>query len=204
MTYTAPGSRSTAAILALYVKVGACFLAIGADVGRIFTARGLQDGDLLVDDLLGADRLVTLATITEGLALVVALALVGRWWLVVRGNRPVLGALPRLPVVTAALVAVTVALVAVTLSWTVLGSAEDVGDRERIDALRALATALSAAATGLVIAAVAQVTRAQEQRALAVDAPRTPARIRRAEEEPEEGGLQVVSEADARRDRGEN
>ncbi|MCW3012240.1 MAG: hypothetical protein JWO90_2644 [Solirubrobacterales bacterium] len=199
-TYTPPGSRANAAILALYVKVGACLLGIGADVGRITTANGLQEGTLLVDDLLGADRLVVIATLLELLALVVALALVLRWALVVRGNRGVLGgAPPRLGVLTAAWIAVAVATVAVLVSWTLLGEADDVADRRRIDGLRAGATALSAVAAGLVIAAVSRVTRRQEERAAAVDPPRAAAPVAAAEEGTSEGGLRVVSEEQARR-----
>ncbi len=203
MTYTSPGSRGTAAILALYVKVGSCLLAIGALVGRIVVARGLEDGTRLPDDLLNADRLVELATVAEALGLLVAVVFIVRWYLVVRGNRAVLGEQgPRPRIVTASLVVVGAAVVALVLVWTALGEADDVADRQRIDTLRALAIALSAAAAGATIAAVSVVTRRQEEQAVAVDAPRATV-ARRGGGEPEEGGLRVVSEADARTDRGE-
>lgn len=90
-TYDPPGSRGNAAILALYVKVGACLLAIGADVRRIVVARDLEDGRVLVDALLGADQLVTIASLLELLAFVVAVVLFLRWQVLARGNLPALG-----------------------------------------------------------------------------------------------------------------
>ena len=215
--YTPPGSRATAAILALYVKVGACLLAIGADVGRIVTAGGLQDGRLLIDDLLAADRLVALAALAELVALVVAVALVARWWLVVRADRAALekaqgaeggGRLPGAGEPRALLGrslrapwlgSLAVAAGAVVASWTALGEAQDVADRQRIDALRAAATALSALAAGLTIVVVASVTRRLGEQAQALGLRPTEEVPEAAAEAVSEGGLRVVSEERARR-----
>jgi hypothetical protein len=234
--YTSPGSRSTAAILALYVKVGACFLAIGADARRIVVAGELEDGRVLVDALLGADQLVTFAALLELLALVVAAVLVLRWQVTAHRNLPALGdAEPRFGVgsgvaswfvpgvnlvrplqvvgdlwragergaaVPALLrawwAAWVVALLAVVAAWTLLGEAEDVADRQRIDALRAGATALSALAAGLAIAVVARTTSRQERRAVAVGAPRAVPATEPRRDDRTEGGLRVVSEDEAR------
>jgi hypothetical protein len=197
--FVPPGSRSTAAILALYVKVGACLLAIGALVGRILVARGLEDGTLLVDDLLDADRLVVLGTTLEALALVVALAFFLRWFVTIRGNREALGGPEERPALWGPwLVALGLAVVAVVLSWTALGEAEDVGDRQRIDAFRAGATALSAVATGLTIAVVSSLTRRQQERAAELGLPRVPERPDPPAESVSAGGLRVVSEEQAR------
>ena len=98
-TFGGLGSRSTAAILALYVKVGACVLAIGADVRRIVIAGDLEEGRVLVDALLGADQLVTVAALVELLALAVAAALFLRWQVAAHRNLPALGdAEPRIGV----------------------------------------------------------------------------------------------------------
>ncbi len=103
-----------------------------------------------MDDLLGADRLVTLAALLELVALLVALALVARWLVVVRGNRAVLDDPRPTPAVQRALWPVlALAALAVGVTWLALGDAADVADRERIDALRAAATLLSAGAAGL-------------------------------------------------------
>lgn len=226
-------------ILALYVKVGTCLVAIGADVGRIIVADRLQDGRVLVDALLGADRLVTLASLLELVAFAAAAVLFLRWQVAAHRNLPALGAAePRfragagvaawfVPMVNLFRplqvvgdlwragqrgVAVPVlfrvwwagwlvALVAVVAAWTLLGNAADVAERQRIDALRAGATALSAVAAGLALAVVSRTTSRQEARALAVDAPRTASVAPGAEEDMTEGGLRVVSEERARHPR---
>lgn len=90
-TFASPGSRGTAVILALYVKVGTCLLAVGADVRRIVVAGDLDDGRVLVDALLGADQLVNVAALLELLALVVAAVLFLRWQVVAHRNLPALG-----------------------------------------------------------------------------------------------------------------
>jgi len=90
-TYSPPGPRSSAAIVALYVKVGACLLAVGADVRRILVAGDLRDGRVLVDALLGADQLVTMAALLELLAFLVAAALFLRWQVTAHRNLPALG-----------------------------------------------------------------------------------------------------------------
>jgi len=90
-TYTPLGSRSTTAILALYVTIGACLLAVGADARRIVVAQRLEDGRVLVDALLVADQLVTLANRLEVIAFVVAAALFLRWQVAAHRNLPVLG-----------------------------------------------------------------------------------------------------------------
>lgn len=235
-TYTPPGSRATAAILALYVKVGACSLAIGADVRRILVAEELEDGTALVDALLGADQLVLFAALVELLALVVAAVLFLRWQVVAHRNLAALGDRePRVGVAagvaawfvpgvnlfrppqvvgdlwragersakTPALfrawwIAWLVAVVAVVAAWALLGDAADVAERQRIDALRAAATALSAIAAGLAIAVVSRATRRQETRALAVAAPRAAPQADPPSEGSSEGGLRVVSEEHAR------
>jgi hypothetical protein len=198
--YTSPGSRGTAAILALYVKVGACLVAIGADVGRIVTARGLEGGRLQVDDLLAADRLVALGALLELGALGVAVALWARWYAVVRRNRALLGGREPLGRLRPLWLAVLgLAVVAVVVSWTALGDAQDAGDRQRIDALRAAATALSAAAAALTIAVVASVTRHQEEQADADGLSRAPETAAPPAEGHSDGGLRVVSEERARR-----
>ena len=87
--YTPLGSRATAAILALYVKVGACLLAVGADVRRIAAARGsaaarsrwTSCSPPISSSARGAVELV---------ALVVALVLVARWLVAARRNLAVL------------------------------------------------------------------------------------------------------------------
>ncbi|MDQ3632714.1 MAG: DUF4328 domain-containing protein, partial [Actinomycetota bacterium] len=168
--------------MALYVKVGACALAIGADARRIVVAGRLEDGRALVDALLSADQLVALATLLEFVAFLVAAVLFLRWQVVAHRNLPALGdADPRAGVAAgvaawfvppvnlfrplqvvgdlwragergAAVPALLrvwwvvwlVALAAVVAAWTLLGQAGDVDERQRIDALRAGATALSA------------------------------------------------------------
>lgn len=90
-TYTPPGSRSTAAILALYVGIGVCVLMIGADARRIIVAGGLGDGRSLPDDLAAADQLVTLATLVGIVAFVVVAALFLRWQATALRNLAALG-----------------------------------------------------------------------------------------------------------------
>ena len=238
-TFTALGSQSTPAILALYVKIGTCVLAIGADARRIVVAERLQDGRLLVDALLAADRLVLLASLLELAAFAAAAVLFLRWQVVAHRNLPALGEPePRVGVgagVAAWFVPVVnllrplqvvgdlwragergtsvpaifrvwwiawlVALAAVVAAWTLLGDAADVAERQRIDALRAGATALSAAAAGLALAVVSRTTRRQEARALALDAPRAAPPEARSDETAAPGALRVVSEEHARRSR---
>jgi len=236
--FTELGSRSTPAILALYVKVGTCLVAIGADVGRIVVAQRLGDGRVLVDALLSADRLVLLASLLELAAFGGAAVLFLRWQVAAHRNLPALGnpepqfevgagvaawfvplvnllrplqvvgdlwragerggAVPVLLRVWWA--AWLVALAAVVAAWTLLGEAADVGERQRIDALRAGATALSAGAAGMAIAVVSRTTRRQEARALALDAPRTPASpATKRDQTASPGGLRVVSEEQAQR-----
>lgn len=235
-TYTSPGSRSTAAILALYVKVGTCLLAVGADVRRIVVAGDLEAGRALVDELLAADQLVTLAALLELAALAVAGVFFLRWQVAAHRNLTVLGepeprtgvragvaswfvpglnlfrplqvvgdlwragdrraALPALLKVW--WVAWIAAVFAVLAAWLLLGDAADVAERQRIDALRAGATALSAIAAGLAIAVVERTTRRQEERAAEVGAPRAPAAGPEGGAEVTEGGLRVVSEEQAR------
>ena len=202
-TYASPGPRSTPALLALYVKVGACGLAVGADVRRIAVAGQLRDGRALVDGLLAADQLVRLATLAEVAALVVAVVLVLRWLVVVRANRAALaGGEPEAPdlrlrrLLRAWWVGLVVATLAVVASRVLLREATTVADRQRIDLLRAGATALSGVAAALTIAVVSTVTSRQERRAAerrVPEARRGPARA------AFEGGLQVVSEEQARR-----
>lgn len=91
-TYTPPGSRSAAAIVALYVKIGACLLAIGADVGRIVVAGRLADGRALPDKLAKADQLVVFGAIVELIAFLVAAALFLRWQVRAHRNLEALGA----------------------------------------------------------------------------------------------------------------
>lgn len=238
-TFGALGSRSTAAILALYVKIGVCLLAIGADVRRIVIAGDLAQGRVLIDALLGADQLVKLAALLELLALVVAGVLFLRWQVAAHRNLPALGdPVPRVgvaagvaswfvPVVnlirplqvvtdlwragdrgapTPVLLRVwwiawLLAAVAVVAAWTLLGDAADVGDRQRIDALRASATALSAVAAGLAIAVVATATNRQESRADEVGAERSVRDLSGGDGSVSAGGLRVVSEERARRPR---
>lgn len=90
-TYSSPGSRSTAAILALYVKVGTCLLAVGADVRRILVVGDLEQGSATVDALLGADQLVNLGALLELLAFLVAGALFLRWQVGAHRNLAALG-----------------------------------------------------------------------------------------------------------------
>ncbi len=197
-------SRATPAILALYVKVGACLLAIGADVRRIVVAGELRDGRVLVDQLLGADQLVTVATVLEVVALVVAAVLVLRWALAVRAAaRALAGVSPWSAdarvrrVMRAWFVALGFAVAAVVASRLLHGVAEDVEARQTIDVLRALATALSGVAAGLTIAVVSVVTARQQERAAEIGLPGTEfadadtGRV-------SEGGLRVVSEEQAR------
>lgn len=94
-TYTPPGSRSAAAIVALYVKVGACVLAIGADVGRIIVTGRLADGRALPDKLAKADQLVAFGAIVELVAFLVAAALFLRWQARAHRNLEALGAGPQ-------------------------------------------------------------------------------------------------------------
>ncbi len=233
-TYTPLGSRSAATIVALYVKVGACLLAIGADLGRVIVAGRLEDGRALPDALARADQLVAFGAVVELVAFLVAAALFLRWqarahrnleafgagrqrvgsgiaaWLVPvvnlvaprrivlslwRAGQPEL----RTPRVFAGWwIGWVVAVIAVVAAWTLLGEAADVAERQRIDALRAVATALSAVAAGLAIAVVAKTTARQEHRAAQTGAPRTAPRIA-AEAAAETGGLRVVTEEEARR-----
>lgn len=235
-TYTPPGSRSTAAILALYVKVGTCVLALGADARRILVAGDLEEGRTQVAELLATDQLVTFASLLELLALVVAAVFFLRWQAVVHRNLPALGdreprvgvgaglaswfvpgvnlvrpagvvadlwragerELPAPALLRAWWAAWVLAVVAVVAAWTLLGDAADVAERQRIDALRAAATALSGLAAALAIAVVSRTTARQEARAAAVGAPREAAGPRAAPE-PDEGGLRVVSEEQAKR-----
>lgn len=95
LTYTPPGSRSAAAIVALYVKVGACLLAIGADVGRIIVTGRLADGRALPDKLAKADQLVAFGAIVELVAFLVAAALFLRWQACAHRNLEALGAGPQ-------------------------------------------------------------------------------------------------------------
>ncbi len=205
-SYTSPGPRATPAILALYVVVGACLLVIGADVGRISVARGLAgrpsppEAAAAVQRLVDADRLVQLATGAEVIAVVAAVVLVARWLRVVRGNRAPLGGRgPRAPLTPVFWALVAAAVVAVALSQTVLGAAETAADRQRIDALRAGATALAALAAGSAIALVAQVTRRQAAAAGALAARLPPPPARTPGPTHTEGGLRVVREEDAQR-----
>lgn len=211
--YAPATRRAGAAIVGLYVKVGASLLAIGAAAGRIIVAGDLGDRPkpepeevAAVGRLLHADDLVQIATVVEVVALVVAVALVMRWLLVVRGNRAAVGA-PGAPLDAPArlrrvwLAALSVAVLAELLVWTVLGGADTVADRQRIDALRAGAAALSAMAAGLTIAVVAAVSARQERRALELGAVGADAGADLAGH-VSEGGLQVVSEEQARRGSG--
>lgn len=201
-TYASPGSRSSSAILAGYVLLGACLLAVGADVRRVLVARDLRAGNVAVDALLGADQLVRLATVVLAAAALVAAVLLARWLTVVRRNGAALevGAAPTARGTARAGVALlALALLAQLVAWTALGSAEDVVDRERIDLLRAGAGVLSAVACGGVVLAVSRVTAAQERRALEVGAPRAPSPSRPAPDTGATSGLQVVSEEQARR-----
>ena len=90
-TFSSPSPRGTAAILALYVKVGACALAVGADVRRIVVAGALRDERASVDSLLAADQLVTVAAALELAALVAAAVLFLRWQVVAHRNLAALG-----------------------------------------------------------------------------------------------------------------
>lgn len=235
-TYSSPGSRSTAAILALYVKVGACLLAVGADVRRIVVAGDLAEGKVFVDALLGADQLVTLTALLELVAFVVAAALFLRWQVAAHRNLPALGEPEPRAGVTAGVAAWfvpvvnlvrplqiigdlwragdrgaspprllrvwwaawLVALFAVVAAWTLFGEAADIGERQRIDALRAATTALSAVAAGLAIAVVSRTTSRQEARAVTLDVPRAGPPPGREGGRPSGSGLEIVSEAQAR------
>lgn len=235
--YASPAPRSTVAILALYVKIGACLLAVGADVRRIVVAGELRDGRVLIDALLGADQLVTLATLLELAALVVAAALFLRWQVAAHRNLSSLGpeeprvgvrtgvaawfvpgvnlVLPyrvvadlwraggsgdRVPwLLRAWWTAWLVALVAVVASRLALGDAADVAARQRIDALRAAATALSGVAAAFAIAVLVAVTSRQDARGAAVSGP-PPTGAPDAGAAVSEGGLRVVSEQQAHRD----
>lgn len=232
-TYATPGPRSAAAIVALYVKVGACVLAIGADVRRIVVAGRLDDGRALPDDLAAADQLVRFGTLVELVAFLVAAGLFLRWQVRAQRNLTALGGgpqsvgagvaiwfvpglnlvaprrlvaslwragapdrpLPRL--VGAWWVAWVVALLSVIAVWTLFGEAADVAERQRIDTLRAVATALSALAAGLAIAVVASTTARQEERATETGAPRA-ARGDDDDGGRTEGGLRVLTEDEAR------
>lgn len=235
-TYASPGSRSTAAVVALYVKVGTCLLAIAADVRRIVVAERLDEGRVLVDALLAADQLVTLAGLLELAAFVAAAALFLRWQVAAHRNLPALGgSAPRtgvaagvaswfVPVVNLVRplqvvedlwragergarapalfrvwwIAWLVALVAVLAAWTLTGDAADVGERQRIDALRAVSTGLSAMAAAFVIAVISRTTSRQEARAAAIGAPRAAPSVPADGEGATKGGLQVISEEQAR------
>ncbi|MBA2349629.1 MAG: DUF4328 domain-containing protein [Solirubrobacterales bacterium] len=227
-TYAPLGSRSAAAIVALYVKVGACVLAIGADVGRIVVAGRLEDGRALPDDLSAADQLVAFGALVELVAFLVAAALFLRWQVRAHRNLVSLGAgtqrvgagvgawfVPGLNLVAPRRLMISlwragepgrgaprlfgvwwavwlVAVIAVLAAWTLLGDAADVAERQRIDTLRALATALSAVAAGLAIAVVARTSARQERRAAETGAPR--AAVSTADTDQTPGGLAVVSE----------
>jgi len=236
-TYAPLGSRSTAAILALYVKVGACLLAVGADARRIVVAQRLEDGRVLVDVLLGADQLVMLASLLELVTFVVAAALFLRWQVTAHRNLPALGeAAPRVGVIAGVAawfvpvvnlvrplrvvqdlwragargasapallrlwwIAWLAALIGVLAAWVLLGDAADVAERQRIDGLRAAATALSAIAASLALAVVFRTTRRQEARAAAIGAPRAATPVNTRDGSVSEGGLRVISEDQARR-----
>ena len=194
-SYDPPGPRATPAILASYVLVGACVLAVGADLRRIQVARDLGRGRVAVDALLSADQLVGFAT--------AVLAVAARWGRVVRANRAALGPPSRSSgLVRAWAVAVLVAVVALLVAGTLLGDAADVADRERIDALRAVATAFAAVVVGLTIAVVSTLTAAQDDAARRVGAPRRQEHRADRAGVAEQSGLRVLSEADARGDRG--
>ena len=233
-TFTPPGSRSTPAILALYVKVGACALAVGADVRRIVVAEELRDGRAFVDALLAADQLVAFAALVELAALVVAAVLFLRFQVVAHRNLPALGDAEPRDGVTAGVAAWfvpvlnlfrplrvvgdlwragerdarlptllrvwwamwVIALLAVLAAWTLLGDAADVGDRQRIDGLRAGASVLSAIAAALAIAVVVRVSARQEERAAATGAPRSARPTVESDGLPRrsEGGLAVIRE----------
>ena len=204
-TYSSPAPRSTAAILSLYVKVGTCLVAVGADVRRIVVAGQLRDGRVLVDGLLAADQLVTVAALLELAALAVALVLVLRWALVVRGNLSALGrsalwghgadpALRRL--VRVWWVVLGLAVLALLAAWLGQGDATTIADRQRIDALRAGATVLSALAAGLTIAVVSKATARQEAQADDAGVARAPRGERPA---AAQSGLRVVREDQAQR-----
>lgn len=235
-TYSSPGSRAAAAILALYVGAGACLLAIGGDVRRIVIAQDLEDGRALVDALLAADQLVSVATLLALVTFVAAAVFFLRWQVAAQRNLPALGE-PRprasvgagvaawfVPGVNlfrplqlvgdlwragergAALplllriwwIAWLTALAAVAAAWLLLGDASDVAERQRIDGLRAVATALAALAAGLTIVVVTRTTNRQETRAIETGAPR-PVAAPPPAADVSEGGLRVVSEEQARR-----
>ncbi len=90
-TFSSPGPRGTAAILALYVAGGASLLAVGADVRRVVVAGRLEEGKAFVDSLLAADQLVTLTALLQLAAFVVAAALFLRWQVTAHRNLPALG-----------------------------------------------------------------------------------------------------------------
>lgn len=129
MTYTPPGTRSAAAIVALYVKVGACLLAIGADIGRIVVAGRLADGRALPDALSKADQLVVFGTIVEAVALLIAAALFLRWQVRAHRNLEALGGGPQR--VGAGVVAWLVPVVNLVLPWRVVRSLWQAGEPER-------------------------------------------------------------------------
>jgi len=201
-TYTPLGSRSSAAIVALYVAVGASVLAVGADVRRIVVAQRLEDGRVLVDALLGADQLVTLASGLEVLAFLVAAALFLRWQAATRRNCR-LGETPSRIAVWLVPVVNLVAFLAIVAASLLLGDAADVAELQRMDGLRAAAGALAALAASLAIAVVSRTTNQQEARAVAIGAPRAAPPTETREQSAPEGGLRVLTEEQARRSRGD-
>jgi len=200
-TYTPLGSRSSAAIVALYVAVGASLLAVGADVRRIVVAQRLEDGRVLVDALLGADQLVTLASRLEIIAFVVAAALFLRWQAGTRRNRCALGETSSGIAVWFVAVVNLVAFLAIVAASLFLGDAADVAELQRIDGLRAAAAALAALAASLAITVVSRTTSRQEARAVAIGSPRAAPRTEARDQGVPEGGLRVVTEEQARRSR---
>ncbi len=200
-TYTPLGSRSSAAIVALYVAVGACVLAVGADIRRIVVAQRLEDGRVLVDALLGADQLVTLASGLEVIAFLVAAALFLRWQAATRRHRRALGEPPSRIAVWLVPVVNLVAFLAIVAASLLLGDAADVAELQRMDGLRAAAGGLAALAASLAIAVVSRTTIRQEARAAAIGAPRSARPVQPWDESVSEGGLRVVSEEQARRSR---
>ncbi len=198
-TYAPLGSRSSAAILALYVAVGAFLLAVGADVRRIVVAQRLEDGRVLVDALLGADQLVTLASRLEVIAFLAAAALFLRWQAATRRNRRALGGTPSRVAVWFVAVVNLVAFLAVLATSMLFGDAADVAELQRVDGLRAAAGALAALAASLAIAVVSRTTNQQEARAVAIGASRAAPPPDAREQSVPEGGLRVVTEEQARR-----
>lgn len=198
-TYTPLGSRSSAAIVALYVAVGASVLAVGADVRRIVVAQRLEDGRVLVDALLGADQLVTLASGLAVLAFLVAAALFLRWQAAARRNRRALGETPSRMAAWLVPMVGLAAFSAIVAPSLFLGDAADVAELQRIDGLRAAAAALAALAASLAITMVSRTTSRQEARAVAIGAPRAAPRTEAREQSVPEGGLRVITEEQARR-----